>query len=193
MQWRWVMVCAGLSGCMFLCSDDAIDRILTLREKQVSSTYSSYVAYDNDIHEIKSQYTDAPKREGRNTLVAYVHVLPLIVWQILGILLAIGLGIYLPSLWRGQYIVHAVVLGISLGIVGYAVWLGVYERDRKCAIVHAQHVPLHIGPAQAYPISGYCKYLDEVEVQELLEDWVKVRYADTYGWIQQNALTWVIA
>lgn len=176
---------------MCCASDTSAQRILALRQQQWAASYPEYVACDQEVREIKQEVGVSEVSTGWEEYYAYVHTVPWIIWQVSLILVAILLGIYLPDVWQGRHVIFVIFLSLLLISVGYIVWRGECERTQEAGVIHKNEVPLYIGPDTTYPIHTYLAYLDEIEVQERLEDWIKVRYPEGYGWIQRDDLTYV--
>lgn len=171
-------------------ADDTADQIAQIRRRQWCASYAEYLDCEKEIQRLRSQETGAIE-EPQTDIIAYVHTVPWVVWQVMLILIAILLGLYAPYVWFGRYIFVTGILLVLFGTVATIVWYGVYEQTRCIAVVHQPHAHVHVGPASTYPIHATLSYLDEAEMQERLEDWIKVRYPNGYGWIQQDDVTYV--
>lgn len=185
-----LIVLFGCSTAIDMCADDVANQIAQIRSQQWCASYADYLDCEKEIQRLRSQETGAVQ-EPQPDIVAYVHAIPWIVWQVMLICISVLIGLYVPYIWCGRYIFVTGVLLVLFGAVATIVWHGIYEQTRCIAVVHQPHAHVHVGPAETYPVHATLSYLDEAEMQEQLEDWIKVRYPNGYGWIQQDDVTYV--
>lgn len=181
----------GISSSTDVHADDVAHRISQIRNQQWCASYAEYIASEHEIQQLRGYHDGDMNMSRWNMVVAYLHAVPWIVWQILLILTAILLGIYLPYIWSFRFIFVTIMLAALCGLLATIVWHGHYEQNREVVVVHHPQACVYVGPAATYPTHGTLSYLDEAEIQERLEDWIKVRYPNGYGWIQRNDVTYV--
>lgn len=187
MYMRWVIaLCIGCVMYVVCDETDPATTILLLRNKQYYASCNDYREYEQEIQRIKhehgSTYTPAPWF----TWNMYIHAIPWVVWQAAVIILALLLSVLIPYVWHGKYSGLFFIIVCLLVVTTYIAWSGHVLAKQKRAVVIYKQAPIYLGPGDNYPARRTLKHLDEVTVLQRIEDWVKVRYTDTSGWIHAD-------
>jgi len=185
MQLFWnvcIAWCMGVS--MITLSHDA-HRVAHMREYQCLAPYDTFCAYEDDIAQIKQQ-NGCEYDTTASAYTAYLHMFPWGVWQIITLLSAIGFAMCIPYAVHGRRLLATIACLCVALISGYATWRGYTRELAPRVIIASSCAPVHVGHAETYPVVGYIPHLDEVDMYTSLDDWIKVRYADTHGWIPSS-------
>ena len=187
MYMRWA-IALGI-GCFMhiIAEDDGPARtILVLREQQYYAACNDYRACEQEIQRIKDEQGGVYQADPWFNWHMYVHSVPWVVWQIAVIIVAILVSVLIPYVWNGKYRGLFAIAVCLLIITTYVAWSGYAQAQQVRGVVMSDHVPVYLGPGNDYPERGTVTYLDEVTILQRIEDWIKVRYTNTSGWIHAD-------
>jgi len=160
------------------------EQIMQLRTAQTYADYHTYVAHEASIAQVYAENEKSyTRREG--AIDAYLHVLPWVVWQMIAVLIACAAAVLLVLSWSYRSFGYLLLSVALIALLAWGIWRGYSVYAREEGVITDRDVPVYIGPDTTYPQRDTLGRLDAVDIEDRVDDWVKVRYTGASGWIQK--------
>lgn len=170
--------------------DDHINALVCWRraQQQAVSHELDSIAYNIDVVEDK-----LGKHTEQTWYTKLEHVLlPRSLFMLQALFLIFWYLLFVCMRWykRGMhYKTVALALLFVFNAISISALVMKYQINARCqGIVVQQKASLFAGPDEHYHVVSSVDCADEVIIQEQRENWCKVKYKDTVGWLQKSSV-----